>query len=216
MEKEAEKGIATWHLFSLLDKALGDQFPSSPVVSTAEDRFASLPTKRVCLVQVGNNALELLPNTLLPDKTETVNAPTGHNSRVMKQFDTDLKTDITNLRRDRLGLEREQAEVDRERLLLERERRLLEREMIAMVRDKTQLEKDWVNVERDKAAVERDKVSLEKDMASLEREKVAVARERERLKREHEKNVSHNEVDSAALEDRQKLRSLFERLVEKF
>lgn len=216
MEKEAERGIATWHWFSMLDKALGGQFPSLPAVTSGEDSCARLPAKRLCLGQVGNTAPELLPHTQLAHHTEMAETPTSddHGDRG-PGFDIDME--MASLRRERLGLEREQAEVDRERLLLERERELLERERTAMERDRTQLEKDWGIVERDRVAMERDKARLEKDLASLERDKMAVSRERQRLKTENEKNGAvHSEADPSTLDDRQKLRQLFEKLIEKF
>ncbi|KAL2093587.1 hypothetical protein ACEWY4_010899 [Coilia grayii] len=219
---EQEQRI-TWQWYGMMDKVLGDQYPSSQV-STVDDPFSCLPTKKMCLSQLGNDTLELIPNGLLLDNSEAVAAPAGDDSeigmdgaiRVMKPLDMNLEAEMDNLRRERLGVEREQAEVDRERLLLVRERDLLEREKVTVKTDKAQLEKDWATVEQDRAAVERDKLSLEKDLAALEKEKLAVTRERERLKTAHGKKVSHSEADSAAHADRQKLRSLFERLLEKF
>lgn len=216
MEKEAERGIATWHWFSMLDKALGGQFPSPPAVTSGEDSCARLPTKRLCLGQLGNAVPELLSNTQLAHNTETAEAPMS-DDHVDRGPGIDLDMEMASLRRERLGLEREQAEVDRERLLLERERELLERERTAMERDRTQLEKDWGTVERDRAALERDKARLEKDLVSLERDKMAVSRERQWLKTEQEKNATaHSEAEPSTLDDRQKLRYLFEKLIEKF
>ncbi|XP_062403435.1 uncharacterized protein LOC134094069 [Sardina pilchardus] len=214
MEKEAAKGAVTWHWFSMLDKALGNQFPLPTVVTAAEDSCASLSTKRVCLGQQGNDVLKLLPNTPLPDYMETEDTLSSDYSE--REPDMDLETEMASLRRERLELEGEQAEVHRERLLLERERKLLERERTAMERDETQLGKDWATVKRDRAVLEQDMVRLEKDLASLERDKVAVAREREELSKDRENNIAHSEANSSTLEDRQKLRSLFEKLIEKF
>ncbi|XP_041966006.1 uncharacterized protein zgc:171459 isoform X2 [Alosa sapidissima] len=210
MEKEAAKGMVTWHWFSMLDKTLGDKFPLPSVAMTTEDSCASLSTKRVCLVQLGTDVLKLLPNTPLPENTETASEHSESGPGMH------LGVEIASLRRERLGMERDQAEVERERLLLERERKLLERERAAMERDRTQLRRDWATVERDRTAVQRDKVRLEKDLASLERDKVAVAREREQLSKDHENNIAHSEANASTLEDRQKLRSLFEKLIEKF
>ncbi|XP_041966007.1 scaffold attachment factor B2 isoform X3 [Alosa sapidissima] len=229
MEKEAAKGMVTWHWFSMLDKTLGDKFPLPSVAMTTEDSCASLSTKRVCLVQLGTDVLKLLPNTPLPENTETASehsesGPGMHlgveiaslrRERLGMERDQ-AEVEIASLRRERLGMERDQAEVERERLLLERERKLLERERAAMERDRTQLRRDWATVERDRTAVQRDKVRLEKDLASLERDKVAVAREREQLSKDHENNIAHSEANASTLEDRQKLRSLFEKLIEKF
>ncbi|XP_048113583.1 scaffold attachment factor B2-like isoform X3 [Alosa alosa] len=229
MEKEAAKGMVTWHWFSMLDKTLGDKFPLPSVAMTTEDSCASLSTKRVCLVQLGTDVLKLLPNTPLPENTETASehsesGPGMHlgveiaslrRERLCMERDQ-AEVEIASLRRERLGMERDQAEVERERLLLERERKLLERERAAMERDRTQLRRDWATVERDRTAVQRDKVRLEKDLASLERDKVAVAREREQLSKDHENNIAHSEANASTLEDRQKLRSLFKKLIEKF
>ncbi|KAG5274123.1 hypothetical protein AALO_G00159420 [Alosa alosa] len=248
MEKEAAKGMVTWHWFSMLDKTLGDKFPLPSVAMTTEDSCASLSTKRVCLVQLGTDVLKLLPNTPLPENTETASehsesGPGMHlgveiaslrRERLCMERDQaeveiaslrrerlgmerdQAEVEIASLRRERLGMERDQAEVERERLLLERERKLLERERAAMERDRTQLRRDWATVERDRTAVQRDKVRLEKDLASLERDKVAVAREREQLSKDHENNIAHSEANASTLEDRQKLRSLFKKLIEKF
>lgn len=212
----------SWYWFGTMDKIFGHKY-ASPQTSTPEPS-PSRPAKKQRLLQLGDT-LDLMSNGLLLDNPEGesssslsgVRTEIGVDGtvRAMKQpLDTDLDAELESLRRERHELERDQSEMDRERQTLGRERELLERERVALKRDKAQLEKDWANVELDRAAVERDKRRLERQLTALETEKLELTMEIERLKPAHDSDNS--EGNSTALGDRQKLRSLFEKLLEKF
>jgi len=215
----------SWYWFGTMDKIFGHKYFSPQGTPTVDEPSPSRPAKKQRLLQLGDT-LDLMSNGLVLDNPEGDSpSPSGVRTeigvdgtvRAMKPLDADLDAELENLRRERQEMERDQGEMDRERQALGRERELLERERVAVKRDKAQLEKDWANVEQDRAAVERDKRSLERQLAALERDKLELTVEIERLKPAHGKHDSDNsEGDSTTLGDRQKLRSLFEKLIEKF
>uniref|UniRef100_A0A674EF80 Uncharacterized protein n=1 Tax=Salmo trutta TaxID=8032 RepID=A0A674EF80_SALTR len=136
----------------------------------------------------------------------------------MPRETAELERQIADLEKEREVLEREQADFDRERLILDRERDVVNRERVAVERGRASLDKDRAAMDRERAAMERERAILDRDRASIERERAELQKEKEALMKN---KISRNngstdvELDSSTIEKREKLLSIFERLVDK-
>ncbi|XP_060892173.1 uncharacterized protein LOC132973004 isoform X1 [Labrus mixtus] len=155
--------------------------------------------------------------------------------REQAEFDRELialEKDRELLRRDAATLERDRTSLDRERAALERDRAAMERDRAAVERDRVFLDRDRAFVDRDRAFVERDRVLVERAQEDLERERAVWRREREGeaenghpaemasekevvLQTRFYQRLTAADLDPEQLETRQRLVSLFQRLVEK-
>lgn len=145
------------------------------------------------------------------------------------EFDKELialERDRELLRRDMTTLERDRTNLDRERAAVERDRAALERDQAVLERDRMVLDRDRAFLDRDRAFLERDRVFVERAREDLERERALWKRERDGLPAEMtEKEVvlqtrfyqslNAADPDPEQQETRQRLVSLFQRLVEK-
>ncbi|XP_069385207.1 uncharacterized protein [Paralichthys olivaceus] len=196
-------------------------------------------------VKITDSQSVIKGSTLPPDCTTAAAPNTNKTSFStgnMVQDAMELDRKLSELQRERRALEREQAEFDRELIALERDRALLNRDMAALQRELTAVERERAAVDRDRAFLDRDRAFLERDRAVLDRDRVFVERaqddlERERalFRREREavrgsaemtteevvlqtrfyQNLRPADLDPDQLETRQRLLSLFQKLVEK-
>ncbi|XP_021429380.1 uncharacterized protein LOC115134128 isoform X1 [Oncorhynchus nerka] len=138
--------------------------------------------------------------------------------RNIERETAELERQIADLEKEREVLEREQADFDRERLILDRERDVVNRERVAVERGRASLDKDRAAMDRERAAMERERAILDRDRASIERERTELQKEKEALMKS---KISRNngsadvELDSSTIEKRERLLSIFERLVDK-
>ncbi|XP_044048219.1 uncharacterized protein LOC122874425 isoform X2 [Siniperca chuatsi] len=134
-----------------------------------------------------------------------------------------LERDRTTVERDRAAAERERAFLDRDRAFLERERAILDRDRAFLDRDRAFLERDRAFLERAREDGERERALLRRERAVLEREGVAVDGHQAEMTTEKEvvlqtrfyQSLMAADLDPDQLETRQRLFSLFQRLVEK-
>ncbi|KAL7402583.1 hypothetical protein ABVT39_017129 [Epinephelus coioides] len=150
-----------------------------------------------------------------------------------------LEREQAEFDRELIALERDRELLNRDMASLERDRTALERDRASVERDRAAVERDQVNLDRDRACLDRDRAILDRDRAFLERDRVFLERAREDLEKElvrREKNGHRPEMaterevvlqtkffqrlmtadlDPDQLETRQRLVSLFQRLVEK-
>lgn len=146
--------------------------------------------------------------------------------REQAEFDREL----ISLEKDRELLNKDMANLERDRVAVDRDRAAVERDRAAVERDRVFLDRDRAFLDRDRAFLERDRAFLERAREDLEREKVLLRRERAALdgnqaERTTEKEVllqtrlyqslMVTELDPDQLETRQRLVSLFQKLVEK-
>ncbi|XP_059191413.1 uncharacterized protein zgc:113426 [Centropristis striata] len=160
--------------------------------------------------------------------------------REQAEFDRELiglERDRELLNRDMATLERDRTVIERDRAAVERDRAAVERDRVAVDRDRLLLDRDRAFLDRDRAFLERDRVFLERAREDFERERGLLRRERDVLEREgttveghHAARTTEKEVvlhtrfyqslmaadlDPDQLETRQRLVSLFQKLVEK-
>ncbi|XP_034542545.1 rootletin-like isoform X2 [Notolabrus celidotus] len=154
--------------------------------------------------------------------------------REQAEFDRELialEKDRDLLRRDMDSLDRDRTSLDRERAAIERDRAALDRDQATLERDRVILDRDRAFLDRDRAFLERDRVFVERAREDLERERALWRRERDGdAVNGHPAEVTEKEVvlqtrfyqsltaadpDPDQLETRQRLVSLFQRLVEK-
>uniref|UniRef100_A0A671TJN6 Uncharacterized protein n=1 Tax=Sparus aurata TaxID=8175 RepID=A0A671TJN6_SPAAU len=148
-----------------------------------------------------------------------------------------LNRDMVTLERDRTAVERDRATVERDRAAVERDRAAVERDRAAVELDRVFLDRDRAFLDRDRAFLERDRVFLERAKEDLQRERALLRRERAVLETdggavdgEQAESATEKEVvlqtrfyqrlvaadlDRDQLESRQRLVSLFQKLVEK-
>lgn len=146
--------------------------------------------------------------------------------REQAEFDREL----ISLERDRELLNKDMANLERDRVAVDRDRTAVERDRAAVERDRVFLDRDRAFLDRDRAFLERDRVFLERAREDLERERVLLRRERAVLDGKQAEMTTEKEVllqtrffqglmaanlDPDQLETRQRLVSLFQRLVEK-
>uniref|UniRef100_A0A4W5JT71 Uncharacterized protein n=1 Tax=Hucho hucho TaxID=62062 RepID=A0A4W5JT71_9TELE len=189
----------SWRWFHLMDDAIevGDvSFASSPTTSP-------IANKRLCMRPEGGEGTNIFEFWAKAQLGESVGA---------------AKRQIADLEKEREVLEREQADFDRERLILDRERDVVNRDRVAVERGRASLDKDRAAMDRERAAMERERAILDRDRASIERERAELQKEKEALMKS---KISRNngstdvELDSSTIEKREKLLSIFERLVDK-
>ncbi|XP_041651867.1 uncharacterized protein LOC121515259 [Cheilinus undulatus] len=145
-----------------------------------------------------------------------------------------LRRDVASLERDRTNLDRERAAIERDRAAVERERAVMERDRAAVDRDRVVLDRDRAFLDRDRAFLERDRVLVERAREDLERERVLWRRARDGegegvnghpaemasekevvLQTRFYQRLTAADLDPEQQETRQRLVSLFQRLVEK-
>uniref|UniRef100_UPI0037E73010 uncharacterized protein n=1 Tax=Semicossyphus pulcher TaxID=241346 RepID=UPI0037E73010 len=155
--------------------------------------------------------------------------------REQAEFDRELialEKDRELLSRDMATLERDRTSLDRDRAAVERDRAALERDRAAVERDRVCLDRDRAFLDRDRAFLERDRVFVERAREDLERERALWRREREGeavnghaadmttekevvLQTRFYQSLTAADLDQDQLETRQRLVSLFQKLVEK-
>ncbi|XP_037623919.1 uncharacterized protein LOC119487266 [Sebastes umbrosus] len=158
--------------------------------------------------------------------------------RALEREQAEFDRELIALERDREMLNRDMATLERGRVVLERDRAAVERDRAAVERDRVVLDRDRAFLDRDRAFLDRDRVFLERAREDLERERALLRRERAVLEREGAAAVDGHQVemttekevvlqtrfyqslmaadlDLEQLETRQRLLSLFQRLVEK-
>ncbi|XP_067349462.1 caldesmon-like isoform X2 [Channa argus] len=152
----------------------------------------------------------------------------------------DLQKERQALEREQSEFDRELISLERDRELLSRDMDMLEQDRAAVERDRAAVERDRAAVERDRVLLDRDRAFLDRDRAFLDRDRVCLERAREDLERERalfrteresdaemtsQKEVTLQtrfyqsliaaDVDQDQQETRQRLVSLFQKLVEK-
>eukprot|EP00064_Thunnus_orientalis_P022457 superscaffoldBa00007569_g22654 len=157
----------------------------------------------------------------------------------------ELQRERRALEREQAEFDRELIALERDRELLNRDAAALERDRASIERDRTTMERDRAALERDRAFLDRDQAFLDRDRACLERDRVLVERAREDVERDRAQLRTEEEEGAAAavdgdqaekevvlqtrfyqswmaadvdpdqLETRQRLVSLFQKLVEK-
>ncbi|CAJ1055813.1 rootletin-like isoform X1 [Xyrichtys novacula] len=151
------------------------------------------------------------------------------------EFDRELialERDRELLRKDMSSLERERASLDRERAAVERDRAALEKDQAILKREQVILDRDRAFLDRDRAFLERDRVFVQREREDFERERALWRRERDGdavnahpaemtaekevvLQTRFYQSLTGADLDPDQLETRQRLVSLFQRLVEK-
>ncbi|XP_045894182.1 uncharacterized protein LOC123962210 isoform X2 [Micropterus dolomieu] len=134
-----------------------------------------------------------------------------------------LSRDMATLERDRTAIDRDRAAVERDRAAVERDRVFLDRDRAFLDRDRAFLERDRVFLERAREDLERARALLRRERAVLEREGAAVDGHQAEMTAEKEvvlqtrfyQSLMAGDLDPDQLETRQRLVSLFQRLVEK-
>ncbi|XP_056242732.1 uncharacterized protein zgc:113426 isoform X2 [Seriola aureovittata] len=148
--------------------------------------------------------------------------------REQAEFDRELialERDRELLNRDMAALERDRTAVDRDRAAVERERAFLDRDRAFLDRDRAFLDRDRAFLDRDRAFLERAREDLERDRALFRREREGEAVDTHHAEMMTEKEVvlqtrfyqslMASDLDPDQLETRQRLVSLFQKLVEK-
>ncbi|XP_036963079.1 uncharacterized protein zgc:113426 isoform X2 [Acanthopagrus latus] len=134
-----------------------------------------------------------------------------------------LNRDMVTLERDRMAVERDRATVERDRAAVERDRVFLDRDRAFLDRDRAFLERDRVFLDRAKEDLQRERALLRRERAVLETDGVAVDGEQAEMATEKEvvlqtrfyQRLVAADLDRDQLETRQRLVSLFQKLVEK-
>ncbi|XP_073328950.1 uncharacterized protein [Pagrus major] len=134
-----------------------------------------------------------------------------------------LNRDMVTLERDRTAVERDRATVERDRAAVERERVCLDRDRAFLDRDRAFLERDRVFLERAREDLQRERALLRRERAVLETDGVAVDGDQAEMTTEKEvvlqtrfyQRLMAADLDRDQLETRQRLVSLFQKLVEK-
>ncbi|XP_074534642.1 uncharacterized protein LOC141797114 [Halichoeres trimaculatus] len=130
-----------------------------------------------------------------------------------------LRRDMTSLEKDRTSLDRERAAIERDRAALERDQALLERDRMVLDRDRAFLDRDRAFLERDRVFVERAREDLERERALWRRERdghpVEMTEKEVVLQTRFYQSLNAADPDPEQQETRQRLVSLFQRLVEK-
>lgn len=146
--------------------------------------------------------------------------------REQTEFDRELislERDRELLNKDMANLQRDQAAVDRDRAALERDRAAVERDRLLLDRDQALFDRDRAFLERDRIFLERAREDLEKKRALLRRDRAALDGNPAKMTTEKEvllqtrfyQSLMASDLDPDQLETRQRLVSLFQRLVEK-
>lgn len=157
--------------------------------------------------------------------------------RALEREQAEFDRELIALERDRELLSRDMATLERDRTAIDRDRAAVERDRAAVERDRVFLDRDRAFLDRDRAFLERDRVFLERAREDLERARALLRRERAVLEREgaavdgHQAEMTAEkevvlqtrfyqslmaaDLDPDQLETRQRLVSLFQRLVEK-
>ncbi|XP_044211597.1 uncharacterized protein LOC122985188 [Thunnus albacares] len=158
--------------------------------------------------------------------------------RALEREQAEFDRELIALERDRELLNRDAAALERDRASIERDRTTIERDRAALDRDRAFLDRDRAFLERDRVLVERDRVLVERDRVLVERAREDVERDRAQLRTEEEEGAAAAvdgdqaekevvlqtrfyqswmaaDVDPDQLETRQRLVSLFQKLVEK-
>uniref|UniRef100_A0A3B4T230 Myb/SANT-like DNA-binding domain-containing protein n=3 Tax=Seriola dumerili TaxID=41447 RepID=A0A3B4T230_SERDU len=190
---------------------------------------------------MGQSQTALLYATLQPD---TGNTPCSSRDLVREAAEVDRKLcelqrerealereqaefdrELIALERDRELLNRDMAALERDRTAVDRERAAVERERAFLDRDRAFLDRDRAFLDRDRAFLERATEDLERDRALFRREREGEAVDRHHVEMMTEKEVvlqtrfyqslMASDLDPDQLETRQRLVSLFQKLVEK-
>uniref|UniRef100_A0A3Q3EEN1 Uncharacterized LOC109995221 n=1 Tax=Labrus bergylta TaxID=56723 RepID=A0A3Q3EEN1_9LABR len=180
----------SWRWFQLMDEAMTG--PTPPLI------LPNMATPDVEDLEQGDGSQVRIP-VCKPQTQPAVN------SSQTATVEVDRK--LAELQKERQALEREQADLDRERAALERDRAAVERDRAAVERDRVFLDRDRAFVDRDRAFVERDRVLVERAQEDLERERAVWRRERE--------GEAENGHPAEMASEKERLVSLFQRLVEK-
>ncbi|KAG7521581.1 hypothetical protein JOB18_001654 [Solea senegalensis] len=143
-----------------------------------------------------------------------------------------LEREQAEFDRELIALERDRELLNRDMVTVQRERTAVDRDRAAVERDRALLERDRAFLDRDRAVLERDKVFLERAREDLERERTLLKREKEAaavdggqaetvtdkevlLQTKFCESLRATDLDPDQLETRQRLVSLFQKLVEK-
>lgn len=127
-----------------------------------------------------------------------------------------LNKDMANLERDRVAVDRDRAAMERDRAAVERDRVFLDRDRALLDRDRAFLDRDRAFLERAREDLEREKVLLRRERAALDGNQAEMTTEKEVLLQTRlYKSLMVADLDPDQLETRQRLVSLFQKLVEK-
>ncbi|XP_042337954.1 uncharacterized protein LOC121938866 [Plectropomus leopardus] len=141
-----------------------------------------------------------------------------------------VERDRASVERDRAAVDRDRVVLDRDRAFLDRDRAFLDRDRAFLDRDRVFLDRDRVFLDRDRAFLDRDRVSLERALEDLEKERALLRTQMDTVDGRQAEMTTEKEVvlqtrffqsrmaadlDPDQLETRQRLVSLFQRLVEK-
>ncbi|XP_031168972.1 uncharacterized protein LOC116059844 isoform X1 [Sander lucioperca] len=148
--------------------------------------------------------------------------------RALEREQAEFERELIALERDRELLNRDTAALERDRTLIERDRAVLDRDRAFLDRDRAFLDRDRAVLERDRAVLDRDREDLERERALWRRERdgpAAAAVDGQQADMATEKEVVLRtrfyqslmaaDVDPDQRESRQRLVSLFQKLVEK-
>ncbi|XP_068169638.1 scaffold attachment factor B2-like isoform X2 [Antennarius striatus] len=127
-----------------------------------------------------------------------------------------LNRDMVNLERDREAIEQDRAAVERDRAVVERDRVVLDRDRAFLDRDRALLERDRAFLDRAREDLERDRSVLRRERRVLDGDQVEMTTEKEVLLQTRiYQSLMAADLDQDQLETRQRLVSLFQKLVEK-
>ncbi|KAM9352216.1 uncharacterized protein ABDE67_007071 [Symphorus nematophorus] len=104
--------------------------------------------------------------------------------QALERDQAEFDTELISLERERALLNKDMVTLERDRATTERDRAAVERDRAALERDRAALERDRVFLDRDRAFLERDRARLERDRVYLERAREELDRERALFRRE--------------------------------
>uniref|UniRef100_A0A8C9ZZH0 Uncharacterized protein n=1 Tax=Sander lucioperca TaxID=283035 RepID=A0A8C9ZZH0_SANLU len=191
---------SSWRWFRLMDEALSGRLAgTAPVIEPSpqdEDDEDGTALPRLILPDTGAAFPELSVDEKGTHPVINTSQP-GLLYATLLPSCTAIKTpsSSTHAAAAARELDEKRAELQGEWRALEREQAEFERELIALERDRELLNRDTAALERDRTLIERDRAVLDRDRAFLDRDRAFLDRDRAR--------------------DRQRLVSLFQKLVEK-
>uniref|UniRef100_A0A3Q0R191 Si:dkeyp-38g8.5 n=1 Tax=Amphilophus citrinellus TaxID=61819 RepID=A0A3Q0R191_AMPCI len=225
-----------WPYFSLMDDAMaGRLVASAPILkafpySKDNGDFLIKPKKKKIPAMVRSSTVAAMPEIDISlngnEDGEGLEAQEGsqdidcilqevedegrpmHNEQQVAEREKEV------MERERLVLQRERAVLDREIAVLDRDRAVLEREKAALEREKAVMERERAMVERARDAVSRDRLALEQKRAKLGR--LCETEEGSEVEEVTENSSSGSEKDLDAVDRKQRLIFLFEKLIDNF
>ncbi|XP_078112445.1 uncharacterized protein LOC144521739 [Sander vitreus] len=216
----------------------------SPAEADGGDGDRCQPTVMESHPLVNTSQPGLLYATLLPSCTAIKTPSSSTHAAAARELDgkrAELQGEWRALEREQAEFERELIALERDRELLNRDTATLERDRTLIERDRTLIERDRTLIERDRAFLDRDRAFLDRDRAFLDRDREDLERERALWRRERDwavaavdgqqadmatekevvlhtrfyQNLMAADLDPDQRESRQRLVSLFQKLVEK-